>query len=511
MMKVYYTNANGLMNKINELRLTILSKDIDIACVTETHFSSNLYEGETEIIGYNCFRQDRNFKLNCSKGKDAVSCGGGSVIYVRNTIAVDKISNVTGNLDSVAILIECDLGKVLLSCMYRSPSLSLNQDEKLFKCFNTLTNYGDKTEKIFLGDFNFSDVSWLSGSVLGSVESVNSSLQIQRKYVDVIHNAGLNWLLTDQITRRRIVSDEVQESLLDQVLCTEESLINDFEIGPPLGKSDHVSLIFELNMCGDGVNDSSIDVEKHNWSKVNNLDVLKLASNIDWAYSKDIAVLSVEDMWQELHSKLHLVTKGVPLVNPAPNGMNKCNMPWANSSVKRAFKAKNKAWGVFDEDPCRVNLNLALEKQEVFENLECKAKVKFESKLTKDLKSNSKGFYAYIRNSRKVKSVVTSLERADGSRTETDKDTAECFSEAFSSVFVHEPLGPLPKECYLQNSRHENVCSPMTISEEDVYSQLKKLNIYKSMGPDDVHPKLLKCLSEDSNFVRNLTLLCQNV
>ena len=242
MMKVYYTNANGLMNKINELRLTILSKDIDIACVTETHFSSNLYEGETEIIGYNCFRQDRNFKLNCSKGKDAVSCGGGSVIYVRNTIAVDKISNVTGNLDSVAILIESDLGKVLLSCMYRSPSLSLNQDEKLFKCFNTLTNYGDKTEKIFLGDFNFSDVSWLSGSVLGSVESANSSLQIQRKYVDVIHNAGLNWLLTDQITRRRIVSDEVQESLLDQVLCTEESLINDFEIGPPLGKSDHVSL-----------------------------------------------------------------------------------------------------------------------------------------------------------------------------------------------------------------------------------------------------------------------------
>ena len=495
------------MNKVDELRLTIFSRDIDIACVTETHFNSSLYEAEIEIKGYNCFRQDRDFRLNRSKGNDDISCGGGSVIYVKNTIAVEKISNITGNFDSAMILIECNIGKVLLSCLYRSPSLNMIQDNKLLECFNSLIKYGDQIEKIFLGDFNFSDVSWVSGSVLGSVESVNTSLQIQRKYMDVVHNAGLSWLLTDEITRRRKVGDVVQESLLDQILCTDESLINDYVIGPPLGKSDHASIIIELNLLGDGVNDSSIDVKKHNWSKVNNLDVLKLSSDVEWSYSCDTALLTVEDMWKELHSKLHLVTKEVPLIaSPVSNGINKCKMPWANSSLKRALKAKNKAWGFFEENPSRINLNLALERQEIFENVECKAKLKFERKLTQDLKSNSKGFYAYLRNSRKVKSVVTSLERTDGSRTETDKDTADCFSEAFSSVFVNEPFGPLPKECY---TKSDDICDSVDITEEDVLSQLKKLNIYKSMGPDDVHPKLLKSLSDDPSFVRSLTLLYQ--
>ena len=48
---------------MNELRLTLHSKSIDIACVTETHFNSNLYESEIAINGYKCFRQVRNFKL----------------------------------------------------------------------------------------------------------------------------------------------------------------------------------------------------------------------------------------------------------------------------------------------------------------------------------------------------------------------------------------------------------------------------------------------------------------
>ena len=79
-------------------------------------------------------------------------------------------------------------------------------------------------------------------------------------------------------------------------------------------------------------------------------------------------------------------------------------------------------------------------------------------------------------------------------------DTAECFSEAFSSVFVHEPLGLLQKECYSQNSQYKNVCNTINNSKEDVDNQLKKLNIYMSIGPDNGHPKLLKGLSEDFSF-----------
>ena len=71
---------------MNELRLTLDSKSIDIACVTETHFNSNLYESEIAINGYNCFRQDRNFKLDRSKSDETTSCGGGLIFFMSVTI-----------------------------------------------------------------------------------------------------------------------------------------------------------------------------------------------------------------------------------------------------------------------------------------------------------------------------------------------------------------------------------------------------------------------------------------
>ena len=57
-------------------------------------------------------------------------------------------------------------------------------------------------------------------------------------------------------------------------------------------------------------------------------------------------------------------------------------------------------------------------------------------------------FYSYLRNRRK--SVVTTVRKVNqlGSMTENDFETAECFADAFSSVFVQEPLGPLPQCCY---------------------------------------------------------------
>ena len=67
-------------------------------------------------------------------------------------------------------------------------------------------------------------------------------------FLDSVRYAGLSWLLTEEITRRRIVDNSVQKSLLDQVLCTDDSLIHDYVISPPLGRSDHVSIIIEINV-----------------------------------------------------------------------------------------------------------------------------------------------------------------------------------------------------------------------------------------------------------------------
>ena len=50
-----------------------------------------------------------------------------------------------------------------------------------------------------------------------------------------------------------------------------------------------------------------------------------------------------------------------------------------------------------------------------------------------------------MRNKRQVKSSVVSLDRGDDTRTDSSAESAEVLASAFSLLFVHEPLGPLPK------------------------------------------------------------------
>ena len=103
-----------------------------------------------------------------------------------NDIPVDRHSATADNLDSVTDLIECNLGNLLLSCTCRSPSLNIEQEDKVFNYFTCLYKYGFGIEQVFVGDFNFKHVSWLSGTVQSFADSVNLSTIAERKYMDCV-------------------------------------------------------------------------------------------------------------------------------------------------------------------------------------------------------------------------------------------------------------------------------------------------------------------------------------
>ena len=124
-------------------------------------------------------------------------------------------------------------------------------------------------------------------------------------------------------------------------------------------------------------------------------DILLLSNSFEWVYSKSIDNMDVEEMWQEIHSKLIDITKQVPLITNSQSTSSNYNMPWINTALKRARRAKDKMWAEFDNNTSPFNLNIALSKQQIFENMELKAKIKYEKKITSNLKCNSKGLYAY--------------------------------------------------------------------------------------------------------------------
>jgi hypothetical protein len=72
-----------------------------------------------------------------------------------------------------------------------------------------------------------------------------------------------------------------------------------------------------------------------------------------------------------------------------------------------------------------------------------------------------------------------------------DKRSADIFNEYFASVFTVEDKNNIPKPSQVFTGTKEDSLSQIKIDEATVYSKLCKININKSPGSDNLHPKLL--------------------
>ena len=108
------------------------------------------------------------------------------------------------------------------------------------------------------------------------------------------------------------MSGVLQESTLDQVITSDDAIVNSFELLAPLGRSDHRSILCNLNV---NVSNKEVFVESKKilWGKVNSSEIEEIARrrNINWDYSP-AATDDGNAIWQEVKSKLGIVTDNVP-------------------------------------------------------------------------------------------------------------------------------------------------------------------------------------------------------
>ena len=108
-----------------------------------------------------------------------------------------------------------------------------------------------------------------------------------------------------------------------------------------------------------------------------------------------------------------------------------------------------------------------------------------------------------MRNRREIKLAVTGLEKSDGTKTNTPHESAEVLAETMSAVYTEESVDKIPKFTDRTNKKIDNI----VITHNDVMKELKFSNIYKAGGYDIIHPKILKALKKDADFVNSSTIL----
>ncbi|GFU98382.1 RNA-directed DNA polymerase from mobile element jockey [Trichonephila clavipes] len=136
-------NANGLKNNLEELKDCIIDYNPDVIGIQETHLRP---ADRVSIPNYTCHRSDRTTHR-----------GGGTALFVKNSIRHHAILNVSNTFENASIILQLgNNSKITMACIYRPPHGSINTTE-----LDAILIHSNKA--FLFGDFNARHPSWNPG------------------------------------------------------------------------------------------------------------------------------------------------------------------------------------------------------------------------------------------------------------------------------------------------------------------------------------------------------------
>ena len=311
----------------------------------------------------------------------------------------------------------------------------------------------------------------------------------------IVQNTSSSRLHKTVISINISLNPRVREaSLLDLIFSNEELQVSDIAFLAPLGKSDHNLISFHYNCYLDFTKPK----ERHNYKKADFLGMKNLLIRNNWM--EDIIrvgnSVSVDELWSNIKKTLHkLKNDFVPKSTPREPSWHKKNSVPIDKPLQDLIRRKqacHRRWLFTQSTDCRLEYNKV---RNAVKRLMRQTKRSFERNISLNAKNNPKAVWAYVRQKMKTKTGVAPL-LADikdtGSIKFDDKEKADILQKQFSSVFTQEPDEDIPT----LEAKTDIKIQSFKITTSSVKRLIKKLKIDKSVGPDEIHPRILIELSD---------------
>ena len=415
--------------------------------------------------------------------------GRGSLLYIRNDIKYKQLNFSEGNdIFDESIYIEIKLNgqdKLLCSCMYRRGESSEQNNENLLNNLNHISKL-KYSHLLIMGDFNLTEIDWQNCS------SINKNPDnINYQFAECIKDCYLYQHINEPTRQRG--SDT--PSTLDLIFTNEEDMISNIKIDAPLGKSDHSVIHFDYNCTTEKPPPQIKTIyQKGDYNKMKSL-----LSHYDWEDLKQHSN-DINKQWNMFKTRfLEAENDCVPKKMTYINGKlsKKLSTPLGQTTLHK-IKQKKGIWG-------RIRKELADEEEKLQYNrlrnqvrrLTRKSKKLIEKDIAKNSKSNPKAFWKYSQSKIKTRTGIPDLVAEDNDDdsiyTKNNQEKTDVFLRNFSSVFTIEPDGELPP---FEKRIFQEELNNINITEDMVNKKLKKLKINKSPGPDKLHPRALREMSD---------------